>query len=359
MSPDQTAYAAYMRSMNQQGKPLIVVPYFGGKARMRHWILSKLPPLTHYIEPFGGSAVVLLNRPRSIGREIYSELSRGMVEMFTELRDNPELLIWKLRGTLYSRQIFDEARERMAVEDAATPIDTVTVAGQSFNAKMSTNNTWRVDKGRPIEKSGRTTPAETDATRVGMDAATISSQAFHGSSMAAWAYSKDGSRIGSITATTLARRQGAADSAFRAMEDTPLYRAAERLQGVEIYRANALDVLREWRNESDALLYLDPPYVPDSRKSARDYQYEMTFEQHEEMLELCAGARAYIAISGYDSELYLSALSKFKVEMKDVSISSAVGVNGVSGESNRAARTEILWTNYDVNDWRPQQGSLL
>ena len=120
MKPNHDAYASYKRELDKRGKPLVIVPYYGGKARMSRWLLPQLPPLPHWIEPFGGSAVMLVNRPRMVGREIYGDLSAGMVELLTELRDRPRLLIWRLRGTLYHRRIFDEARERMAARDAYT-----------------------------------------------------------------------------------------------------------------------------------------------------------------------------------------------------------------------------------------------
>lgn len=41
---------------------VIAFGWYGGKFNHLNWLLPLLPDATHYCEPFGGSAAVLLNR---------------------------------------------------------------------------------------------------------------------------------------------------------------------------------------------------------------------------------------------------------------------------------------------------------
>ena len=61
--------------------------YFGGKWRLAPWIISHFPPHKTYVEPFGGSASVLLRKPRSNG-EIYNDLDNEVFNLFSVLRSD-------------------------------------------------------------------------------------------------------------------------------------------------------------------------------------------------------------------------------------------------------------------------------
>ena len=135
------------------------------------------------------------------------------------------------------------------------------------------------------------------------------------------------------------------------MDETPLWRVRERLQGVEIRNESALDVIAEYADNADATIYLDPPYVHSARKSRGDYGAgEMTDADHAELLALCKSAKANIAISGYRNPLYDRELANWRRIDWDV-VAHAAG-----GKDN--ARVESLWTNYDIGDWKPEQGAL-
>ncbi len=68
------------------------VPYFGSKQRLAPWIVSLMPAHRVYVEPFGGSAAVLLTKaPSEI--EILNDIDGDLVCFFRVLRDRPDELI--------------------------------------------------------------------------------------------------------------------------------------------------------------------------------------------------------------------------------------------------------------------------
>ena len=107
--------------MKARQERLTLFSYFGGKARFCKEIAELLDygNTNIYIEPFGGAASVLLNKPTH-GTEIYSDVSRGLVALMTYLSDPdkaPELIDC-LYVTVYSVDCFNECMEyRNSVDD--------------------------------------------------------------------------------------------------------------------------------------------------------------------------------------------------------------------------------------------------
>lgn len=66
-------------------------PYMGSKAASLDEILPRLPQRQMYIEVFGGSGVVLLNRP-PCKLEVFNDRYSGVTDFFKALRDHPDEL---------------------------------------------------------------------------------------------------------------------------------------------------------------------------------------------------------------------------------------------------------------------------
>lgn len=67
-------------------------PYFGGKRRAAHLVWSALGDPSGYVEPFAGSAAVLLARPRFTGRrvETINDLDGWLVNVWRAIQSRPD-----------------------------------------------------------------------------------------------------------------------------------------------------------------------------------------------------------------------------------------------------------------------------
>lgn len=87
---------------------MIALGWYGGKYSHLDWLLPLLPKTTHYCEPFGGSAAVLINRePAPV--ETYNDIYSDVVNFFRVLREQKEELIEAIGLTPFSRAEFEAA----------------------------------------------------------------------------------------------------------------------------------------------------------------------------------------------------------------------------------------------------------
>lgn len=225
--------------------------YHGAKFRLAPWITSFFPAHRCYVEPFGGAAGVLLQKPRAYA-EIYNDLDDDIVNLFTVLRD-PALaarLIELLQLTPYARSEFQLAYR--PTED-------------------------------PLEKARRT------VVRAGM-----------GFGSAGATKGSTGFRIDTR------RKYGTAQDIWNKYPDT-LAPIVERLAGVMIENRPALDIIAQ-HDAEDTLFYVDPPYMLGTRQMQGGergyYRFEMTDEQHEELLDALRQVKGMVVVSGYPHPLY-------------------------------------------------------
>ncbi|AGC34458.1 N6-adenine methyltransferase [Haloarcula virus HVTV-2] len=105
------------------------VNYPGGKTTLAPWIISHFPEHECYVEPFGGSASVLFNKPRST-IEVYNDVYGRVVNYFEVCRDRGDELREWLEMTPYSRELYEEYSQDL--EDGKEPDDEVARAGRFF-----------------------------------------------------------------------------------------------------------------------------------------------------------------------------------------------------------------------------------
>lgn len=110
---------------------------------------------------------------------------------------------------------------------------------------------------------------------------------------------------------------------------------AERLRMVQIENRPALEVIERF-NYSNVFMYIDPPYLLSTR-CGKQYKYEMSDADHEELLKVLLQSKAKIMISGYESEMYNEYLTGW--EKKQFSSCAEHG----------KPRIETVWTNYKAD----------
>ncbi|MGR7528489.1 DNA adenine methylase [Klebsiella aerogenes] len=245
------------------------IRYHGGKFRLAPWIIEQMPDHVCYVEPFGGAAGVLLQKPRSYS-EVYNDLDGEVVNLFRVLRD-PELN-QRLQDacclTPYPRDEFCHAQE------------------------PATDS---------IERARR-----------------MVVRACMGFGSAAGVGGQSGFRSDS-------KRKYATAAHLWERYPANLTAVCQRLQGVIIENKDALAVMRA-HDAVTTLHYIDPPYVPETRvQGNRYYAYEMTVEGHEQLLAVARTMSGMVMISGYDTEVYNDMLNGWAKTEKTSRISAGRG----------------------------------
>lgn len=255
--------------------------YHGGKFRLAPWVLSFFPPHQTYVEPFGGAAGVLLQKPRSYA-EVYNDLDGDVVNLFRVLqrRASRERLVEACHLTPYARAEFDQAWEQ---------------------------TTDAVERARRLLIRAQMGFGSAGATK-GKTGFRIDSQRAYGTAQHLW-------------------------SSF----PPRLREVAERFAGVLIENRPAIEVMRQ-HDTPLTLHYVDPPYMHETRVmqsgKAGYYRHEMDGEQHAELLDCLLDLKGMVIVSGYGTELYNDRLRGWTRHETRSRISAGRG---------GATRIECLW----------------
>ena len=250
-----------------------LLKYPGGKWRIAEWIISYFPTHKVYCEPFFGSGAVFFTKTAD-RIETINDVDGNVVNLFKVCREYPDELARMIELTPFSREEFI-ACEDLEVSD---PIErarrTIIRYNQSFGTSNSSKCSWK-------------------------NSQKASSPSCHN----LWNY------LPRTIAETCAR-----------------------LKEAQIENIDALELIKRY-DDSETLLYLDPPYPQCLRKNNL-YQWEMNDARHEELLQLILKSKSKVIISSYDNALYNEALSKWYTAEK-----STLAQMGLP-------RTEKLYMNY-------------
>jgi DNA adenine methylase len=89
--------------------PLI---WFGGKAMLAGTIIELMPDHDCYVEPFGGAAHVIAQKPPS-KVEVYNDINDDVVNFLMVLNEDPERLYEACRTLPYSRSLFEQWQDEL------------------------------------------------------------------------------------------------------------------------------------------------------------------------------------------------------------------------------------------------------
>lgn len=249
--------------------------WHGGKWLLAPWIISHLPAHRVYIEPFGGAASVLLRKPRSYA-EVYNDLDDEVVNLFRVLRDSD--MAGHLAGAVELTP-FARVEQVEAYERSEDPVERARRLIVRSYMGFGSNGTHRATGFRANSNRSGTTPSR------------------------AWANYPKGLR-----------------------------EVAERFAGVVVEHRDACEVMAA-HDCAEAVHYVDPPYLPETRDKGHDYAHEMTVDQHAALLTFLRGLQGMVVLSGYPHPLYDAALTGWHRIEREAFADGA------------RKRTEVLWLN--------------
>jgi len=212
----------------------------GSKSRLASRILEHFGPHETYVEPFGGSAAVLLGKPPS-KVEVYNDIDGELVNLFRVLRD-PKLhrkLSEALQLTPYSRAEFELSLQ---------PCE------------------------EPIERARRLMVRQRQS---------------YGGRGERWSWG-----VGADARVTLRWRAGLdrLDAVHR------------RLRDVQIEQSDWREVIDRF-DSATTLFYADPPYHPDTRNGGF-YRHELDARGHRALVSRLRTVKGAIVLSGYAHPVY-------------------------------------------------------
>jgi DNA adenine methylase len=235
-----------------------VLKYRGSKWRLAPWIIAQFPAphtYTTYIEPYFGSGAVFFRKPPT-KHEILNDLSGEVVNVFRTLREHGASLAALIAMTPWARQEYDASFTPVcsSCEERLEQARRFLVrCWQAQHLDFTRHTAWRHQGPKA-----------------------------HGSATALWA-----------------------------KLPTRLLQTIERLKTAEIECQPALDLIRR-NGRTDALLYVDPPYVLATRGRRRLYEREMSDADHLALLDALDAHPGPVVLSGYPSPLYAQRLARWR-----------------------------------------------
>lgn len=229
--------------------------YHGSKFSYLPWLLKLLPETKHFVDVFGGSASVILNRrPSQI--ETFNDINEKVVNFFKVLRDTPDELISALELTPHSRKEYTEA--------------------------------WYLKNDTPVER------ARKFFIRTQQSIWAVGAQ----EQLKGWGASISDSRV-KMSEKTQKWLKGISN----------LYQVVDRLRSIQIENRSFAYILEKY-NHPEILLYCDPPYDKAFR-SATKYEFDFANQDFFDLHYYAKKSKAKVAISGYKTDFMLQLFKEF------------------------------------------------
>ena len=251
----------------------------GSKWQSREFIISSFPEnydQMTYIEPFCSSASIFLNKTPS-QTEVLSDTDEGLICILKCLRDESKEFISRIKRTKCSERAF-----KIALNKSQSEFDDYFEKGinEYILRKMSRN---------------------------GLKKKFACSEKFMDESENAWEE-----------------------------ELEKLHETSERIKNSIILCKDFVDVIKAW-DEEGTLFYLDPPTLRSVGLEESPEPYELSVEDHMNLINLAKNARAKVVISGHSCPLYNRSFKNWKCKKNPTS------ANKTKSKDNKI---ECIWYNY-------------
>ena len=269
-----------------KNKPVLLC-YFGGKYRLAPKLIPLFPQHDCYVEVFGGAAHVLLQKTRS-PVEVYNDIDSNIYTLFKVLRNEKafEKFYEMCQLTPYSREQVIECRRLLFSDEPLSEVEQAwcfyVAIKQGFSGMISKNDTR-------------------------------------------WSFTP---------------RQNKGKRFKNSINNLPLI--VDRLRDVQVENRDFEFVLTTY-DSPDTFFYLDPPYLPEVRR-CDGYLNEMSYEDHERLVDILKNVQGKVMLSGYPNDLY-GALGWQTKTFDTVSWSSN---SRTLDKGTRDSRVEQIWYNYDL-----------
>jgi DNA adenine methylase len=227
-------------------KPVAKSPliWFGGKGKVAQKIIQHMPQHKVYVEPFGGAAHVISQKPQMY-HEVYNDIDGELVNFLLVAREHTEKLIHACETLPYSRELY----ERWKSEEF--PPDPFERAVRFFY----------------LNRSG------------------IAKGNGPGTAKTGWRHSTSSSQNPAV----------GYQSACREIEQF-----AKRMRGVMIEHDDFRTIIKKY-DSPDTLFYVDPPYIGKEKYYAGGF----TEQDHRDLAELLNRIQGKAIVSYYDDPLLL------------------------------------------------------
>lgn len=259
------------------------IKWHGGKFYMANLIHGLMPRHMHYVEPFAGSLAVLFRRdpndktlwldPEKGVSELVNDLNGDLTNFWRVLRDEQKFERFKriIEAVPFSQPEFEDAQEQLLLttDKVEKAVCFFILARQSRAGSLK-----------------NFTPITRNRTRRLMN-----------NEVSAW---------------------------LNAVDKLP--EVHKRLKRVLIFRKPAVEVVKSQDSEG-TLFYLDPPYPKETRIATEAYgQFEMSDDDHLELLKTITKVKGKVIISTYPNKMYTEMLGDWHRHLTQMPNHVAAGV---------------------------------
>lgn len=263
-----------------------ILKYPGGQAYQAKLIANMMCPHQFYVEPFLGGASVFFAKQDITSLKtsinILSDINGELMNFWQFIRDHSEIMRKALLAVPYSKKAFDIWKNQAEPK----PLSVVSAMRYFILSRMS----------------------------------------------------RGGLRDDFSESARQRRGKPEGESAYEtAINNFPL--AASFFKGSSLYTRDFEITIKEWYKEKRALMFVDPPFLPETRVAKEMYIDEMSIESHHRLLNLLVCSEAKIILAGYDSELYRDILKGWTIIKLDQPNRQGQG-------KTLSRKVQCMWRNY-------------